>query len=777
MLSRPTLRLLTLTGPGGIGKTRLALQVATDLAPTFPDGVRFVSLSHLRDPSKLVATIAPALGVKETPRHELTDAVYRAVADREVCLLLDNFEHLEQGAPQVADLLEHCPRLKVLVTSRVSLRLHGEHDFVVPGLALPGAHVVEPIDRLRDYSAIRLFIERARAVRSDFDLDQSNAASVVEICRRLDGLPLAIELAAARTKHLSLAEILERLADRFRLLTAGPRDVPPRQQTLWNTIAWSYDLLTSDEQQLFRRLTVFDGGFNLTAAEAVSGDRPTSVLDGLASLVDRSFLRHAEALGVSRYTMLETIREFGRVQLAASGDGPDAASLHAAHFLAVIEAAQLRYETDHDADLRWVPPLDLEIANFRAALHWCHHHDHARGLRLAIALGWNWVRLQHLVEGAGWLTTFLALAPADARARGRALVALATLLRDQGRVAEAQPLYEEARRLAEESADRWGIARCLIMLAYQANDAGDRQLVLNLAEQSLSIARELGSQNSILWALLLLMHTFLEVGDVSRARPLAEEARRIGSNSGALIILGRLARDDGEYDRAELLFREALTAAQAWNDASIPGMALHELGLLRLEQRELAEARHYLEERLNACRKLWADDRTGEVLYDLAYVDWAENNRRAASLRLVEGLTLAQRVQSSALIARGILIAGWFTQEQGHPALAVRFFAAAENIYPSIESRVRRLERDSYRRFVAAVQTALSTEDFSTAWARGQGLSKDQAIAEVQAFLTAAAVREPPSERVDLKSGFIRAEASEHRHDEGEVDRSGDGRA
>jgi non-specific serine/threonine protein kinase len=651
-------RLVTLTGPGGCGKTRLALRVAESVSPGFRDGVYFVPLAQLTDADAVVASIAQVLGVKESADKPILDRLKEDLRARQALLVLDNFEHVVEAAGAVAELLAGCSDLKILSTSRVPLHLQGEQVWPVPPMSIPSR--ANYSDALMHADAVRLFAERAQAIRPDFALSEENTGQVVESCRRLDGLPLAIELAAARLNVFSPAELLDRLGSRLRLLTGRSRDLPARQRTLRSTMDWSYQLLSDEEKRLFRRLSVFVGGFTLESAAAVGDDSAIGnfeaqfdTMELLDGLVDKSLVQRDEnSPDATRFTMLETIHEFAREMLAASDEASGSARSHAAYFLAQVAGDEPRpTDTTLRAPLDW---LERERYNLLTALRWFRDDgDVTGGLRLAGALWFFWYNHGPRSEGREWLATFLGRVNVDTPllARASALLAAGYGAITVGDPAAARAELDEGLAIARNLRDRSAEADFLACLGIMESELGNLDAAGERLAAALAIHRTIGSKSDL---------------------------------AGTLGYLGDVVALRGDDVTARQLYEEGL--ALATND----GWFLGNLALVALRAKEVKQASDYLRESL--ARYQAAADHAGQVECLNAFAGIAIAQRR--------WINAARLLGAVAGLQRTVLGGGFHGDDQ------------REN-----------------ERFLAATRAWLSAEEFANAWAEGQTMTLEQALA------------------------------------------------
>jgi non-specific serine/threonine protein kinase len=761
-------RLLTLTGPGGTGKTRLALQAAADALEAYPDGVWLAELAALADPALVPQAVAVAVGVREEPGRPLPAALTDALRSRRVLLVLDNCEHVLAGvASLVAGLLAACPGVRVLATSREVLRLSGEHVFAVPPLALPAPAAPASPEHVAAAAAVRLFEERARAADSGFALTPENAGAVAEVCRRLDGLPLALELAAARARLLPPAALLARLECRLPLLTAGPRDAPARQRTLRATIAWSHDLLAPDERALFRRLAVFAGGCTLEAVEAVgtaAGELATAVLDGLGSLVDKSLVQRREAPGgAPRLTMLETIREYALERLEASGEADAVRREHARYFVALAErawphmhrAAQLawteRFEREHDnlrAVLRWAAaaagaepgaaPDGVTTADTSAEAEAALERAEAveLGLRLGGALWHFWYYRGYLSEGRAWLAALLGGpgAPRGGAPRARALCGAGALAFHQGDTAAAGPLLGESVALWRALGDRSNDLATAVATLGRAALAGGREAEARACyEESLGLRRALGDRSAVAHSLHLLGGADRHRGDVASARARWEEAlalwRAEGNHRGvawALCLLAGLAREGGD----------------------------------------LAAARGHYEEGLALFRWLGDGSSLARTLPEAAFVFLARGDDPAAAALFGEALALPAHLTTPFDVARCLAGLAAVAAGAGQPERAARLYGAAEARQAAAGVALPPADQTEIDRRLAAAGARLGATLFVAAREAGRALPPQQVTAAALAAASAAADARPrpPAPAKPARPGSLTAREAEVLH-------------
>lgn len=595
MVLDPGVHLLTLTGPGGTGKTRLALEAAGQLVDSFRDGVHFVSLGAIIEPSLVPSAIAQVLGVVEVSGQSLVESLQVRLRDGQALLVLDSFEHILEAAPLVSDLLSACAGLKVLATSRATLRLRGEREFPVPPLGVPDPTDLPTLDLLRCFEAVELFVQRGRGARPDFDLDASNAESVAQICARLDGLPLAIELAAARVKVLTPEELLTRLGRRLDFLTGGARDLPARQRTVRGTIDWSYNLLDEGEQVLFRRVGVFAGGWTLDAAEAICAPgMELDVVVGLSGLVDQSLVQRQEE---SRFFVLETIREYALEKLEESGEIQELRRLHATYFLRLAEVAEPQLRASQQ--VAWLDRLEADHDNLRAALSWLLEHGKGEeAVRLASAVWRFWEMHGHLSEGRLWLERGLErggdLSPP---VQAEALNGAGHLAWLQGDHARATELLEASLTLQRAVGHTQHLAYTLNNLGLVALDQGDFTRATSLLTESLELRRQAGDEWGVALSLNNLGYAALLEGDLASAESLSAESasrfRDLDNSWGtalALTNLGRSLLERHEHARAADVLGECLTLSQGLGEKVFIAECLEGLAGLAAAETQIERA-------------------------------------------------------------------------------------------------------------------------------------------------------------------------------------------
>ena len=670
-LRRDDVRLITLTGPGGVGKTRSAIAAGSEAGADFEDGVVSVELAPILDPPQVIPTIARAFGIQEGG-DPLPARLASRLHDEHVLLILDNFEQVIDAAPDVVDLLSACPGLTVLVTSREPLKVGGEREYPIAPLPLPGNSHAGSLDEIARSAAVRLFTERAQAVLPDFELTTDNAETILEICRRVDGLPLAIELAAARVKALPPAALLDRLDQRLPLLTGTRRDRPHRQQTMRDAIAWSYDLLPVDEQALFRRLGVFVGGFTLDAADALSPvarSTGAGVVDGVASLVDKSLLRQETTPeNQPRYLMLETVREFALEQLQESGEMVATRHAHGAWCTIVVEQWWDYWNSDDDTLLaRHKPPqLDAEYDNLRSALSWMEATGNGAGLaRLAGSVWWFWLLHGPRSEGRYWLDVARranARSPISDSLMLRVLQGVCSLARNHGNYDEAITVGRESLRLARRIGNKPGEAMAEMGLGYVALAQGDYDFSEEISGRALELFEELGDRR---WTSIIRVH------------------------------IGQAAYGRGELDRAAAVFTDAVTSHQRIADTFYEALSHEYLGLVLCEQGECRPAA----EHFAAAVPIWR----------------ALNSRENMAEWLAEVATLAAAT--------------------GSPAQSARLLGAATSLREAIGHAFVLPELAAFERTERAIRSVLGPDAFEAARTAGAAADVEQSLAEATAFL------------------------------------------
>jgi predicted ATPase len=717
--------------------------------------------------------------VREARGQPLLETLNGFLREKSLLLVLDNFEQVLAAAPTVAELMSAESRLKVLVTSRALLRLHGEQEYPVPPLSVPDPRHLPPLSTLCQYAAVELFIQRAVNSKPEFAVSNENAPAVAAICHWLDGLPLAIELAAARMRLFSPEALLARLGSRLKLLVGGARDLPARQQALRDTIAWSYDLLSEAEQALFRRLSVFAGGFTLEAAEALGGEGDS--LELLASLSEKSLVQQGEAAGDTRFKMLETIREFGQERLAETGEEVEVRQQHARFFLDLAERADPKLRGGEQ--LLWMERLETEHDNLRTALEWAlTQEDACMGLRLGGSLFHFWATRGYITEGRGRLAGLLALAGEEGTAaRARALLGEGEMAWVQGDAGLAGSLLTESLALGQALGDQRIIADALIMLGFVDRQQGDYKAARSRWEESLALGRELDDREIVAISLYLLAYLFsYQDGDYGTARSLAEEALALGRELGdrmvlaaSLTALARIAIQQKSPEAARSLAAEGLVPARELGDKHLVAILLGDMGDAASDLEEYPAARASYEESLTIQREI--GDRSGiaSSLDRLGRVAMEEGNAEAAralyeaSLALRreigdrpgiagslgglgnaareagefarcaalyrESMALRQTLEDRFSIAQGLEDFAGLAGRQQRWERAVRLLGAAEGVAELVGRSLPVSVRTEYQRTVEGARKALGEAEFAAAWAEGRAMSLEEAVAEAVA--------------------------------------------
>jgi len=702
-------RLLTLTGPGGTGKTRLALALADEAVGAFREGACFVDLTPLRDPDLVLPAIARALGIAAEVGHPLEPQVVTYLTGQKLLLVLDNFEQVLPAGALLARLLASTPDVKMLVTSREPLRVSWERTFSVRPLAVPDMLRPTPSDALASVPAVALFVQRTQAVVPEFRLSEQNARTVAELCAKLDGLPLAIELAAARGGALPVEDILARVSHRLTFLTGGAREQPARHRTLRAAIDWSYDLLTGSERMLFRQLGILVGDWSLTAAAAVvdapgaptgESDAAQVLLDGVASLVDKNLIRAAAPVnGEARFSMLETIREYAFDRLQASGERARLERRRAAFLAARSETFQVQFFTPQQQ--AWLDGHERDLGNIRAALEWTLSEagDTALGLRLAAALWAFWYLRGYETEGREWLSKLLdapGMPGIAAEVRAHALFAIGFLASLQADYAAARKLLADGLALERDAGNDTGVALCLTAMARLHRDLGNAGLSRSCAEEGLHFAHAGGQRGVVGMVTNVLADACFVQGDLATARALYEEGlalwRELGAQQGigySLGGLGEVQRVDGRPTAARALYEETLRVRRALGDRPNIAIVLGQLGLVALDLGDLAEARGLFVESLLLSRDLGA--------------------RRGIALAL-EGLAVV-------------------AVTEGRGERAVRLAGAADAVRTATGTQSPPKWQADLARRLGSARHALGRDGWAVAWLSGQALTLERAIA------------------------------------------------
>jgi len=764
MLRRDDARLITLTGSGGAGKTRMGLQAAAELSDFLNDGVFFVNLAPISDSALVVPTIAETLDIQERADPFLLKRLKEILSKKQMLLLLDNFEQVIDAGVQVVDLLTSCPGLKLLVTSREVLHVQAEHEFPVPPLELPDPKHLPDLAEISHNAAIALFLQRAQAVKPDFQLTDGNARAIVEICVRLDGLPLAIELAAARMKLFPPQALLARLDQRLAILGGASRDLPARQQTLHNTIAWSYNLLNADEQRLFRWLSVFVDGCSLQAIESIcaalsNGDEAAQVLDAVASLVDKSLLQQTEQGGEEpRFTMLETIREYGLERLTVNEEMEAAHQAHAEYYLALAEEAELELKGVHPGI--WLEQLEREHENLRTALLWLLEQGKVAynveiALRMGAALEEFWMIRGYLSEGRTFLERALTLYEGVATPfQANATRTVGRLALSQGDVDQGKVLCERQLALCRGLGDKPGTALALQRLGVVAWVKNNTTIAYALTEEALTLWRELDDKAYIAWVLSWLAYMASQQGNYSRGLALFEESQAIcgqlENELSSADTLGMLA-DVLYYSQSDpepiiSLLEKSLAISRRMDDKVEIAYCLRLSGHLALNEGKVTEAHSLAEEALELFKETGHRQGSSLSLCLLAKVEANQENYQTARTLYEQSLAAASRgMDDRGSVASCLEGLAAVVAEQEELVWAARLWGAAEAQREAIGAPMPPVEGPAYESNVAEARSKLGDKTFTAAWAEGRVMTPQQALDAQSSEVTSLSPSAMPS--------------------------------
>lgn len=737
LLRRDDVRLITLTGTPGVGKTRLALQVASAVLDTFPDGVFFVELAPIRDVALIPTAIATAVGIRETGHDSIMEASKAELRERELLLVLDNFEHLISAATLVTELLRACPSVTILATSRQPLHVYGEYEVVVSPLDVPDPMAVSTVEALHQSEAVTLFVQRAEAARMDFALTDKNGPITAEICARLDGLPLAIELAAARVRSLTVEALLPLLEHRLDVLTGGPADIDPRHQTLRDTIDWSYQLLDAEQQALFRRIAIFDGGCveeTLQAVCVVEGEQRLPPLGGIASLVDGALL---QAIGGDRrFRMFETIREYGIERLKESQESETIARRHAEYYLHLAETAEPALRGPEQRT--WLERLEQEHDNVRAALRWSVTHRQAEiTLRLTSALWRFWFRHGHLTEGQRWLATALTEQPGTSlRLRAKALLGSATIADNRGDYTLAKKQLEESGSLFRDLGDKRGTAGVLASLASLVDQQGDYKQATALLEESITLFTEVGDQQGAARTLGNLASLVDQQGDYERAATIMGESiallKNLGDKQGtsrAVGVLGIMELGEGHLASARELLDESVALLRELGDKVSIAYMLINRASVALSEADFGRASEVLRESEALFRELGSKRGIAYTFVNQSCVAEEQGDLTRAAQLLEEGVTLLQQLGDRWGVASALEELMAVATKQGQPRRAAQLWGAAEALREALGAPMPRVDRVRLERHLRATRLQLGETAWSTAQEEGRAMNLEKAIA------------------------------------------------